>query len=90
MDDIDQRLNYHNFNSDELICVLKFMGVHYYTGTAIINKVVNLFTLNIPSLVYRILRYLYSKVTRAKLGEYKNPWWIKGNFDILKFNYFPF
>lgn len=66
------------------------MGIHYYTGTAIINKIVNLFTLNIPSLIYKIIRYIYSKVTKTKLAEYKNPWWIKGDFDILKFNYFPF
>jgi hypothetical protein len=66
------------------------MGSNYLPGTAIFNKFVNLFTLNIPGLIYRILRYLYSKITQKKLQEYKDPWFIKGNFRIFKFNYFPF
>jgi hypothetical protein len=70
--------------------VLQFMGIHYYTGTAIFNKVINLFTLNIPGLIYKIIRYLYSKIIGRKLEEYRDPWFIKGNFTIFKFNYFPF
>lgn len=84
------KLHYNQFNSDELITVLEFLGVHYFTGTAIFNKVINLFTHNIPSLLYKICRYLYSKITQRKLEEYRDPWWIKGDFTIFKFNYFPF
>ena len=66
------------------------MGVHYLTGTAIINKIVNLFTLNIPRFILKTLRYLYSKITKTKLEEYKDPWYVKGNFKLFKFNVFPF
>lgn len=70
MEELDTKLNYNTFNSDELITVLQFMGIPYYTGTAIFNKVINLFTLNIPRLIYKIIRYLHSKITKTKLDEY--------------------
>lgn len=43
------------------------MGVNYLPGTAIFNKFVNLFTLNIPRVIIKIVRYLYSKITQQKL-----------------------
>lgn len=58
---INDYLDYRNFNSDELESVLKFMGGKYYTGTAIINKIVNLFTGTIPRLCYKIYRFLVYK-----------------------------
>jgi len=70
--------------------VLEFMGGHYLTGTSVINKVINLFTLNIPRLFIKIFRYIYGKITKTKLDEYKDPWFVKGNFKIFKFNIFPF
>ena len=66
------------------------MGIHYYPGTAIINKIVNLFTLNIPRALYKISRYFYTKITKNQLDPYQDPWWIKGDFSVFKFNYFPF
>lgn len=55
-------------------------GGDFITGTGIINKVVNLFTLNIPRLIYKIFRFLYGKILRKNLGPYKDPFFIRGNF----------
>lgn len=60
------------------------------TGTASINKIVNLFTLNIPRVLLKICRFLVSKILRIKLETYQDPWFIQGNFRIFKFNFFPF
>jgi len=84
-------LDFHKFTSDELIRVLEFMGGgEFVTGTESINKIVNLFTLNIPRLVYKILRWILSKIVRKDFGPYKDPWFIRGNFRFARFNYFPF
>lgn len=60
------------------------------TGTATINKIVNLFTLNIPRLIVKICRWIFAKITRKKLGPYSDPFFVRGNFEILKFDYWPF
>lgn len=91
IDELDQHLHFKNFSSDELIKVLEFLGGgDFVTGTASINKIVNLFTLNIPRVTLKILRYLYSKLLRVKLEPYEDPWFIKGDFSVFKFNFFPF
>jgi hypothetical protein len=66
------------------------MGTNNLTGTAIINKIVNLFTLNIPRVIIQLYKYVYSKITRQKLEKYQDPWFVKGDFKVFKFNYFPF
>jgi hypothetical protein len=54
-----------------LIRVLQFIGGgEFVTGTESINKVVNLFTLQIPGLIYRVLRYLVGKICRIDFGPY--------------------
>ena len=60
------------------------------TGTATINKIVNLFTVSIPRLLLKTARYLYSKMTKKQLKPYKDPFFIKGDFSIFRLNYFPF
>ena len=60
------------------------------TGTGTINKLVNLFAVTVPRLFIKTGRYMYSKALRKKLPRYQDPWWLQGNFKILKFNYFPF
>ena len=65
-------------------------GGEFVTGTESINKMVNLFTLNIPRLLYKVLRWSWSKITRKDLAPYQDPWCIRGNFRIARFNYFPF
>ena len=71
--------------------MLEFIGGgDFVTGTESLNKVVNLFTLNIPRLVYRILRYLVGKIIRKDFGPYEDPWFIRGNFKFMRLNYFPF
>lgn len=66
------------------------MGGNFVTGTASINKIVNLFTLNIPRLLIKICRFFVIKLFRVKLKPYQDPWFVKGDFKICKFNYFPF
>jgi hypothetical protein len=46
------------------------MGTNYLTGTSIINKIVNLFTMIIPRAMIKSSRYIYSKITQKKLSEY--------------------
>lgn len=60
------------------------------TGTYIINKIVNLFTMNIPRFLYKVYRFLYVKYTKKELSSYEDPWFVKGNFKFLELNYFPF
>lgn len=91
IDELDQHLDYNKFTSDELLKVLEFMGGgDFITGVETFNKVVNLFTRDIPRLVVKLLRWLYATVTRKTLEPYQDPWFVKGYFDIFKFNYFPF
>ena len=90
IEDLNHQLNYRNFNSDELIEVLRFLGGSYLTGTATINKIVNLFTETIPRATIKINRYLYGKITGKELAPYKDPFFVRGNFSIFKLNYFPF
>lgn len=66
------------------------MGTNYLTGTSIVNKIVNLFTMIIPRAMIKSSRYIYSKINKKKISEYQDPWFVKGNFKIFKFNYFPF
>lgn len=66
------------------------MGGNVITGTASINKIVNLFTLNIPRLVIKLLRFFVSKVLRIQLKPYQDPWFVKGDFEICKLSFFPF
>lgn len=81
IDDLDKHLDYRTFNSDELIKVLEFLGGgDFVTGTETINKIVNLFTLNIPRLIVKICRWVFAKVTRRKLAPYKDPFFVRGNF----------
>jgi hypothetical protein len=88
---LDERLNYNDFTSDELITVLEFMGGDFYEGTTTINKLVNFFTGIIPRwFIYKPFRFLYYKLSGQKAPAYKDPWWIKENFDLLDFNYYPF
>lgn len=35
-------------------------------------------------------RYLWSMISGENLQQYKDPYYIGGNFEILKFNYYPF
>lgn len=60
------------------------------TGTSSINKIANLFTLHIPRLIYKVIRWLISKITKKDLKDYEDPWFIRGNFRLARFNYFPF
>ena len=60
------------------------------TGTATINKISNLFTMNIPRGLTKLFRYIKSKITKQQLDEYKDPFYVTGNYSIFKFNYFPF
>lgn len=57
--------------------VLDFMGGNYYTGTAIINKFVNLFSATIPRLTYKVYRHVYYKAI-LKLPEppYEDPFFV--------------
>lgn len=70
--------------------VLQFLGSPFITGTNTINKIVNLFTMTIPRVLIKFYRYLSSKWNRNKVPPYVDPWWIKGNFRVFQFNYFPF
>lgn len=70
--------------------VLRFLGGDFITGTSIVNKLVNLFTLNIPRAIIKTYRYFFSKITKKQLAPYKDPIFVKGDFKIFKFNYFPF
>jgi hypothetical protein len=91
IDDLDKHLDYNNFNSNELVKVLEFLGGgDFITGTETINKIVNLFTLNIPRLIVKICRWIYSKITKRKLDLYKDPFFVRGNFKLLRFDYMPF
>lgn len=65
-------------------------GGDFITGTETINKIVNLFTLNIPRLIVKICRWIFAKITGRKLGPYTDPFFVRGNFSLIKFNYFPF
>lgn len=57
-------------------------------GTLIINKIVNLFTYYIPKYLYKLYRAIkYYKVTAP---PYKDPFFVKGDFKILKLNFWPF
>lgn len=68
IDELKEFLDFEKFNSDELILVLDFIGAgNYVTGTGIINKLVNLFTLSIPRVIYKTLRFLYRKIFRVDL-----------------------
>jgi hypothetical protein len=58
------------------------------TGVLIINRIVNLFTLYIPRLIYKL--FLGIKNYQTKPGTNKDPKWIKGDFKLLRFNFFPF
>ena len=60
------------------------------TGTYAINKIVNLFTMSIPRMLYKMWRWMFYKLTSKEVPEYEDPWFVKGNFAIFKFNYFPF
>ena len=90
IDDLDSHLNYNSFSSDELIAVLEFMGGNFMTGTYAINKIVNLFTMGIPRMLYKMWLWSYYKMTSKEAPDYEDPWFVRGNFDIFKFNYFPF
>ena len=68
--------------------VSDLLGMKPITGTLIINKIVNLFTLYIPRMFYKLFRAL--KYRNRKPPAYKDPKWIKGDFKFLKLNYFPF
>jgi LETM1 and EF-hand domain-containing protein 1 len=81
IDDLDKHLDYRNFNSDELIKVLEFLGGgDFVDGTTTFNKIVNLFTLNIPRLIVKICRWVFAKITRRKLAPYTDPRFVRGNF----------
>lgn len=68
IDELDSYLHYERFSSDDLIRVLEFLGGgDFVTGVASFNKIVNLFTLNIPRVVLKTLRFLVAKVLRVKL-----------------------
>ncbi len=41
-------------------------------------------------LLYKPIRYLYYKVIGQVAPKYEDPWFIKENFKIFKFNYGPF
>jgi len=70
---------------------LEFLGGgDFITGTETINKIVNLFTLNIPRLIVKICRWIFAKITGRKLGPYQDPFFVRGNFKLIRFNYFPF
>lgn len=90
MGQLNTKLDYRTFSSDELITVLQFIGGDYYTGTRTINKIVNLFTGTIPRICYKIYRYVYYKILEEKPPKYEDPAFVKEDFDVLKFNYFPF
>lgn len=70
--------------------MLEFLGGGFVTGTASLNKIVNLFTLNIPRLIIKVLRFFYSKLFRVQLKPYKDPWFVRGDFEVCKLNFFPF
>jgi len=65
-------------------------GGDFVTGTASINKIVNLFTLNIPRVTVKLLRWLFSAIFRVKLAPYKDPWFVKGDFNVFRFGFIPF
>lgn len=90
IDHLNEKLNYRNFNSDELIKVNQFIGGDFYSGTATINKIVNLITGTIPRITYKIFLYIYYKSIAKKAPPYHDPFFVKENFKILLFNYFPF
>lgn len=83
-------MDIEKFNSDELIKVLEFLGGGFVTGTASLNKIVNLFTLNIPRLIIKVLRFVFSKLFRVQLQPYQDPWFVRGDFEFCKLNFFPF
>ena len=57
-------------------------------GTLIINKIVNLFTMYIPRLLYKLYRAIrYNKTIPP---PYKDPFYVKGDFKLLKLNFEPF
>ena len=90
IDDLDKHLNYNNFSSDELIKVLEFMGGSFMTGTYAINKIVNLFTMSIPRVLFKMFRWTWYKLLRKNPPPYRDPFFVIGNFRFLQFNYFPF
>ena len=61
IDRLNERLDFHNFTSDELIHVLQFLGAPFITGTTTVNKISNLFTLIIPRLLIKFGSYLKNK-----------------------------
>ena len=65
-------------------------GGDFVTGTETVNKIVNLFTLNIPRVTVKVCRWLFAKLTRRKLAPYEDPFFVRGNFRLFRFNYFPF
>ena len=66
------------------------MGGYYVTGTATLNKIVNVCTLNIPRMIIKICRWMYSKLFKVELRPYEDPWFLGSDFRILRMNYFPF
>ena len=81
---IEQKLNYRNFSSDELIEVCKFLGMEYITGTRIISNLVKLI-LNSPCYLIN-LRYIISgNSKRLKFSHWIFDWNIKLNFFPFEF-----
>lgn len=71
--------------------MLQFLGGDYYEGTTTINKIVNLIPAVLPRwLIYKPYRFLYYKLKGETAPPYKDPWWIKQNFRIFRFDYWPF
>ena len=66
------------------------MGAYYVTGTATLNKLVNVVTLGIPRMIIKVCRWMFSKLFRIELKPYQDPWFLGSNFRIFQFNYFPF
>lgn len=65
-------------------------GGDFLSGTQVVNKIVHLFTMNIPRTIYKILRWIYYKLIRKTPPPYEDPWFVTGNFRVFRFNYYPF
>jgi hypothetical protein len=64
--------------------------MNYLTGTAIINKLVHIFTYYLPKYIYMVLRWSYYALKKTQAPKYTDPFFVMKDFKIFKFNYFPF
>lgn len=84
---LKSNMNFESLTSDQWITVGDFLAAEYYTGTASINKLANIFTWIIPSALKKVW-WFFRRIIQPNYEYTEFARW--KDLSIFKFNFFPF